>query len=68
MMTLVDLDDDGLVVFPTHRIVRDLNSFNSDEVIANCADYFDITLLANEGEIKPFLDMKYADGKKAFVI
>ena len=68
MMTLVDLDDDGLVVFPTHRIVRDLDSFNSDEVIANCADYFDITLLANEGEIKPFLDMKYADGKKAVVM
>lgn len=68
MMTLVDIDDDGLVVFPTHRIVRDLDSFSADEVIEKSRDYFDITLLADASEIKPCLDMKYADGKKSVVM
>ncbi len=68
MMTLVDLDDDGLVVFPTHRIVRDLPDFSADDVIAKCSDFFDITMLAYDGEIKPCLDMKYADGKKSVVM
>ena len=68
MMMLVDLDDDGLVVFPTHRIIRDLNAFSAAEVIEKCGDYFDIEALNSVDDIKPALDKKYADGKKAVVM
>ncbi len=30
MMTLVNMDNDGLIILPTHRIVRDLAAFSSD--------------------------------------
>ncbi len=33
MMLLVDMDDPGLVVFPTHRMLKDLESFDEKAVI-----------------------------------
>lgn len=33
MMLLVDMDDPGLVVFPTHRMLKDLESFDEQAVI-----------------------------------
>ncbi len=33
MMLLVDMDDPGLVVFPTHRMLKDLESFDEAEVL-----------------------------------
>ncbi len=68
MMMLVDLDNDGLVVFPTHRIIRDLPGFSADEVTEKCGDYFDIATLNSVDDIKPALDEKYADGKKSVVM
>lgn len=68
MMMLVDLDDKGLVVFPTHRIVRDLDRFDAGEILDKCGDYFNIDMLGGADEIQPMLDQKYADGKKAVVM
>ncbi len=68
MMMLVDLDNEGLVVFPTHRIIRDLESFSADEIIEKCSDYFDIATLNSAYDIKFALDEKYADGKKSVVM
>ncbi len=68
MMMLVDLDDKGLVVFPTHRIVRDLDRFDAAEILDKCGDYFNIDMLGGADEIQPMLDQKYADGKKAVVM
>lgn len=33
MMLLVDMDDPGLVVFPTHRMLKDLESFDEEAVL-----------------------------------
>ena len=68
MMMLVDLDNDGLVVFPTHRIVRDIDGFDADAVIDGCREYFDVEMLPNTAAVKPALDAKYADGKKSVVL
>lgn len=36
MMMLVDMEHEGLVVFPTHRIVRDLESFDAEKAEKLC--------------------------------
>ena len=38
----VEMDDPGLVVLPTHRIVKNLETFSEDEVIGKLESYFDI--------------------------
>ena len=43
MMMLVDMEHPGLVVLPTHRLVRDLPSFDKEKLLKGCEEYFDIT-------------------------
>lgn len=66
MMYLVDMQHPGLVVFPTHRMVRDLESFDKDEILKGCEEYFDITKFTSVGNINSELSKQYKQGKKAF--
>ncbi len=65
MMFLINMDNDGLVVFPTHRIVSGLDSFSADAVIAGCSEDFEVQK-TEKAAIAGLLDEKYAEGKKAF--
>ena len=66
MMYLVDMQHPGLVVFPTHRMVRNLESFDKDEVLKGCEEYFDIKKFTSVGNINSELSKQYKQGKKAF--
>ena len=69
LMTLVNMEHEGLVVFPTHRIIRDLEGYNTAAVLEACAAGFDIA--AVEGGLEgaqTLLDSKYAEGEIAFVL
>ncbi len=66
MMFLVDMENDGLVVFPTHRIVKGVDAFSGADLIKKAEKYFDITDLSTE-KIESFLDAEYKNGKKAYV-
>ncbi len=65
MMFLIDMENDGLVVFPTHRIVRDLENFDEEKLLAGCGENFEIDLCKKE-EIEARLDDAYKKGEKAF--
>lgn len=41
MMFLVDMSDPGLVVFPTHRIVRGIEGFDGEKLLADVSSDFD---------------------------
>ncbi len=45
LMTLVSMDDPGLIVLPTHRYVHSVPDFNKDEFLGKTAKYFDIELI-----------------------
>ena len=66
MMMLVDMEHPGLLVLPTHRIVRDLESFEPEALLAKCADYFDITDHVGTDSIEAVLAAEYEKGSKAF--
>ena len=66
MMYLVDMEHPGLVVFPTHRMVRDLASFSKHNVLAGCQEYFEIEKYTSVGNMNTLLGEKYRAGKKAF--
>ena len=67
-MMLVNMENSGLVVFPTHRIVRDLENFDVNAVIEKSKDYFDIETDLSRTDSTAKLDKAYKDGKKAFVL
>lgn len=66
MMMLVDMEHPGLVVFPTHRLVRDLSDFNSQKVLEDCKAYFDVTEKSGVSSMEAELDKLYRAGEKAF--
>lgn len=66
MMMLVNMEHPGLVVFPTHRIVRDLSHFDKEDVKNSCKEYFDITEYDDISNIESVLNELCKENKKAF--
>ncbi|WP_085831837.1 DUF1015 domain-containing protein [Clostridium merdae] len=66
MMMLVDMQHPGLVVFPTHRLVRGLEGFDSAKLLEQCKELFDVTAMEQKDTIEAVLAEQYAEGKKAF--
>ena len=67
-MMLVNMENSGLVVFPTHRIVRDLPHFDYNAVCEKCKEYFTVTPYLNREKGEQGLEKAYAEGRKAFVL
>ena len=67
-MMLVNMENDGLVVFPTHRIVRDLPCFDYNAVCEKCSEYFNVIPYLNREKGEKGLEKAYAEGRKAFVL
>lgn len=67
MMTLVNMENPGLVVFPTHRIVRRLDSFDPEALLAGCGKYFRVENAAPDA-LESKLAEYTANGKKAFAL
>lgn len=66
MMFLADMADEGLVVFPTHRLVRDIENFDSAKILKDCEQYFTVENAETLDEVNKKLADAFADGKKAF--
>ena len=66
MIYLVDMEHPGLVVFPTHRLVRDLETFNKENILEQCKDYFEVEEKSDVENMEKDLDVLYQQGKKAF--
>lgn len=67
-MMLVNMENSGLVVFPTHRIVRDLPEFDYNAVCEKCKEYFEVTPYLNREKGEIGLEEAYKNGEKAFVL
>lgn len=67
MMMLVDMAHPGLVVFPTHRLLRDLPAFDANELLAKCEADFAVERDLTLADARAKLAAAYDDGKKAFV-
>ncbi len=67
-MMMVNIENDGLTVFPTHRIVRDLPNFDLGALTEKCSEYFEITPYLNREKGEIGLEKAYSENKKAFVL
>lgn len=60
MMFLIDMENDGLVVFPTHRMVTDLPSFDKEKALCGMKEFFDVTEI-KEDEIDEKLSQNVSE-------
>ncbi len=67
MMMLVEMSHPGLVVFPTHRLIRDLADFDADAMLTACEADFEVVRDLPLADATAKLQAAYDDGKKAFV-
>jgi uncharacterized protein (DUF1015 family) len=74
MMTLVNLFDEGLVVLPTHRLIFNLEGFDTDEFLARAKAYFHVFKVPKD-ELPHELDVKkdghafgFYDGRNAYLL
>ena len=66
LMFLIDMENSGLVVFPTHRIIKGLSNYSTEALLANIKDDFSVKALSCREDIRPLLDDAYSRGEKAF--
>lgn len=62
MMFLIDIDDPGLVIYPTHRMVRDLKDFDEEKVLSDICESFTVEKINGTGDIENRL-MALSDNK-----
>ena len=66
MMTFVNMDSDGLVILPTHRVVHDLAGFDPTAFSRAAGEFFDLEPLP-AGEAQGYLDRLRQQAGPAFV-
>ncbi len=68
MMMLVDMSHPGLVVFPTHRLLRDLPDFDVDALLSACEADFTVERGLSLDDANRKLQAAYDNAQKAFVV
>lgn len=66
MMMLVEMHHPGLVVLPTHRLIRGLDGFDPDALVESCRDAFDVLPGLALESLDETLEHAYQAGQKAF--
>jgi uncharacterized protein (DUF1015 family) len=67
MMTFVNMDSDGLVILPTHRVVHSLEKFDPAAFRAKAEEFFAVETVA-QGDGQSFLGMLSRETGTAFVV
>lgn len=68
MMFLADMEQEGLLVLPTHRIVKNLESFDRENLLRHCENSFDITGNLSKEDAEHRLKEAYGRQKAAFLL
>lgn len=67
MMMLVDMENSGLVVFPTHRVLHSLPDFDAERALQSCSEHFDIRRGLDRAQAEAALANAAAADQKAFI-
>jgi len=55
MVYMTNMFDEGLIVFPTHRLLHSLEKFNFEELVEKLRSFFGVQELSNKQKLKEFL-------------
>lgn len=66
MMMLVPMESDGLVVFPTHRVVHSLDNFDGRQTLIKAREYFHVGEISSLAGLERHLKSGYDAGRISF--
>ncbi len=66
MMMLVPMESDGLVVFPTHRVIHSLDKFDGRELLVSARQYFHVGEISSKENLERHLKEEYEKGDISF--
>ena len=67
MMTFVNMDSEGLVILPTHRVVHGLTGFVAADFIEHARKYFEVEAVSSEAPSDLTALLKSEQGRTAFI-
>ena len=67
MMTFVNIDSEGLVILPTHRVIHGLRNFVPAEFLAHARKYFEIEALSADDPMILTARLASTQGRTAFI-
>ena len=63
---LVSMDDPGLVILPTHRLIHSYTRMSGAEALERAKEYFEVTRVANRAELEAMLGAAQASSQPCF--
>jgi uncharacterized protein (DUF1015 family) len=66
MLTFVNIDNPGLVVLPTHRLVQNLTSFWEEDLKKKLMQHFEMEVFKTVDDMFNIMDKKFKEGKHSF--
>ncbi len=66
LVTLVSMDDPGLVILPTHRLIKANLKLNHDELLQRAGEYFEITPVVNRPTLEAALERAKSEPLPSF--
>jgi len=66
MLTFVNIDNPGLVVLPTHRLVQNIESFSKEKLLNKLKVYFDLDISPDREKMFELMEDRFEAGKHAF--
>ena len=64
LVSMVSMDDPGLVILPTHRLIHDYTAKTPGQILADAAGYFQVTDLPDRGALEGALAQATADDRR----
>jgi len=59
MMYFSNMDDQGMTIWPTHRVIHSLKGFEADSFVKECKNYFDLEEFAFDDRSEPEARKKF---------
>lgn len=66
LVTLVSMDDPGLVILPVHRLIHSYGQMSGVEVLERARGYFEVTRVANRTALEAALEAAKQDSRPYF--
>jgi uncharacterized protein (DUF1015 family) len=64
LVSLVSMDDPGLVILPTHRLIHDYTAKTPAQILTDAAAYFDVTHLPDRAALESALAQAAEDDRR----
>jgi len=64
LISMVSMDDPGLVILPTHRLIHNYTAKAPGQILADAAEYFEVTSLPDRKALEVALSLATADDRR----